>query len=307
MSPTRAREAGALLQCVPNVSEGRDEAVIRALGDAVEAAGVRLRDVHSDVDHHRSVFTYLGAPDAVERATLALARVAVERIDLRRHQGVHPRVGALDVVPFIPLRGTSMEGAVKSARRLGRAFSAATGVPVFFYAEAAERPGRRELPVIRWGGFEGLAERLVDPAWCPDCGGPRPHPSAGVSVVGARGPLIAFNAMLDTPDVTVAKAIAATVRESAPGGLPAVRALGVDLASRATAQVAMNLLDYRVTPPATVAARVEREAHARGVTVAEWELVGCAPADAFAEWSATGRLSAVPSQMLDAALFAAAV
>ena len=304
MTPQRARPAEALIQCVPNVSEGRDHGLIRALGDAVDDVGVRLLDVHADVDHHRSVFTYLGAPDAVERATLALGRLAVQRIDLRRHQGVHPRVGALDVVPFIPLRGTTMEEAVKSARRFGRAFSVATGVPVFFYAEAAERPGRRELPVIRWGGFEGLAARLSEPEWRPDCGGTSPHPSAGVSVVGARGPLIAFNAMLDTADVAVAKEIAKSVRESAPGGLRAVRALGVSLASRRIAQVAMNLLDYRVTPPAAVAAQVEREAHARGVAVAEWELVGCAPPDAFEGWREAGRVPIDYGRLLDPALFA---
>jgi glutamate formiminotransferase len=203
---------------------------------------------------------------------------------MRRHQGVHPRVGAVDVVPFIPLRGTTMAEAVKSARRVGRAFSDATGVPVFFYAEASEKPARRELPIVRWGGFEGLAERLVEPAWCPDCGAAAPHPTAGVTVVGARGPLLAFNAMLATPDVSIARAIAAAIRESAPGGLPAVRAIGVVLASRGIAQVAMNLLDYRRTSPAAVADRLEREASARGVAVHAWELVGCAPVDAWTDW-----------------------
>jgi glutamate formiminotransferase len=273
-----------MLECVPNVSEGRDAALIRALGDAVEAAGVRLLDVHSDVDHHRSVFTYLGAPDAVERATLALARVAVDRIDMRRHQGVHPRVGAVDVVPFIPLRGTSMAHAVDIAHRFGRALFESAGVPVFFYAEAATAPARRELPVVRWGGFERLAERLAEPQWHPDCGPAAPHPSAGVTIVGARGPLIAFNAMLDTPHVAIAKSIAAAIRESAPGGVPAVRAMGVYLESRGIAQVSMNLLDYRVTSPAAVADRVEAEARARGARVGRWELVGCAPADAWTAW-----------------------
>jgi glutamate formiminotransferase len=266
---------------------------------------VRLLDVHADVDHHRSVFTYLGPPDAVERATLALARVAVERIDLRRHAGVHPRVGALDVVPFVPLRGTPMKEAVASARRFGRAFSEATEVPVFFYAEASALPERRELPIMRWGGFEGLAERLRDPAWCPDCGAAAPHPSAGVAVVGVRGPLIAFNAMLDTANTAVAKAISAVIRESAPGGLPAVRAIGVPLASRGIAQVSMNLLDYRRTSPAAVAARVTREARDRGARVGWWELVGCASADAWTDWTPdAGRLEISPSQVLDAALFA---
>ena len=175
---------------------------------------------------------------------------------MRRHQGVHPRVGAVDVVPFTPLRGTSMAQAVDIAHRFGEAFSAETGVPVFFYAEATRRAGRSELPVVRWGGFERLAERLAEPQWRPDCGAAVPHPSAGVTIVGARGPLIAFNAMLDTPDVAIAKSIAAAIRESAPGGLPAVRAMGVPLESRGVAQVAMNLLDYRVTPPAVVIARV---------------------------------------------------
>ena len=300
--PGRARPADALLECVPNVSEGRDQRVIRALGDAVERAGVRLLDVHADVDHHRSVFTYLGAPDAVERATLALAREAVERIDMRRHAGVHPRIGALDVAPFIPLRGTPMAEAVKSARRVGRAFCEATGVPVFFYAEASANPARRELPVVRWGGFERLAERLADPAWAPDCGAAAPHPTAGVMVIGARGPLIAFNAMLDTSDVAVARAIAAAIRESAAGGLSAVRAIGVPLESRGITQVAMNLLDYRRTPPAVVAERLEREARARGATVSAWELVGCAPADAWTGWDRP--LDLGPDQVLPAELFA---
>jgi glutamate formiminotransferase len=197
---------------------------------------------------------------------------------------VHPRVGAVDVVPFIPLRGTSMAQAVDVAHGFGRALSESTGVPVFFYAEAARDPARRELPVVRWGGFERLAERLAEPQWRPDCGGAAPHPSAGVTIVGARGPLIAFNAMLDTPDVAIAKSIAAAIRESAPGGLPAVRAMGVYLESRGIAQVSMNLLDYRVTSPAAVADRVETEARARGVRVSEWELVGGAPADAWTTW-----------------------
>jgi glutamate formiminotransferase len=246
------------------------------------------------------VFTYLGEAAAVERATLALARLAVERIDMRRHHGVHPRVGAVDVVPFIPLRGTTMAEAVDIARRFGRTFSETTGVPVFFYADAARDTARRELPVMRWGQFERLAERLVDPQWCPDCGAAAPHPTAGVTIVGARGPLIALNAMLDTHDPAIAKSIAAAVRESAPGGLPQVRAIGVFLESRGIAQVAMNLLDYRITAPATVAARVEAEARPRGATVARWELVGCAPADAWHGWRGD---PIDGSRLLDASLF----
>jgi len=262
-----------------------------------------LLDVNEDVDHHRSVFTYLGAPDAVERATLALARLAVELIDMRRHQGVHPRVGAVDVVPFVPLRGLSMAQAVDSARRVGQAFCAATGVPVFYYAEAAADPARRELPIVRWGGFETLDQRLADPRWAPDCGAAAPHPTAGVTIVGARGPLIAFNAMLDTPTVAIAKSIAAAIRESTAGGLPRVRAMGVYLESRGVAQVSMNLLDYRVTSPQMVADRVEAEARARGATVTQWELVGCAPADALRDWR--GMLDVPASRLLSAELLAA--
>jgi glutamate formiminotransferase len=209
----------------------------------------------------------------------------------------------VDVVPFVPLRGLSMAEAVASARRVGRALCEATGVPVFFYAAAAAAVARRELPVVRWGGFEGLAARLAEPAWRPDCGDAVPHPTAGVAVVGARDALIAFNAMLDTADVAVARAIAAAIRESAAGGLPHVRAIGVSLASRGIAQVAMNLLDHRVTPPAAVVARVEAEARARGAQVSEWELVGCAPMAAFPDPVARA-LRIAPHALLDTTLVA---
>lgn len=296
----------ARLECVPNASEGRDRRVIDALAAAVRGAGAELVDVHSDVDHHRSVFTFLGPAAVVERAVLELALLAVERIDMTRHQGVHPRVGALDVVPVIPVAGTSMAEAVAVALRLGRRLAEATAVPVFFYGAAARRPDRRELPGVRLGGFEGLGERMTSPSWAPDEGPPRPHPTAGATIVGARGPLIAFNALLDSADVRVARAVAAAVREAA-GGLPAVRAIGVPLASRGLAQVAMNLLDHRITPPEAAARRAAEEARGRGVRVLAYELVGCAPADAFPGWPAdlAPVLGLEPRHLLPAALFAA--
>ena len=269
-----------MIECVPNVSEGRDHGVLRTLGDAVTAAGARLVDVHADVDHHRSVFTFLGEPDVVRRAALALGRAAVHAIDMRRHHGVHPRLGALDVMPFVPLLGSSMADAVAVAHDVGRALAESENLPVFFYGDAALSPERRELPRLRAGEFEGLAARLADPAWRPDAGPSIAHPTAGAAVSGARRVLIAFNAVLDTDDIEVARRIARSIRESS-GGLSAVRAIGVSLANRTQTQVAMNLLDYRRTLPSVAADRIEAECTAAGTRVLEYELVGCAPADAF--------------------------
>ena len=273
-----------MLECVPNVSEGRDSGVIRALGESVAAAGARLVDVHTDADHHRSVFTFLGEPDIVRRAALALGRSAIRSIDMRRHHGVHPRLGALDVMPFVPLRGSSMRDAVAAAHAVGRELAETERIPVFFYGEAALDPARRELPRLRAGELESLPQRLRDPAWRPDAGPAAPHATAGAAVIGARGVLIAFNAVLDGADIAVARQIARAIRESS-GGLPAVRAIGVALASRSQSQVAMNLIDYRRTPLRVVAERLEREAAAVGARVLEYELVGCAPADAFEGFS----------------------
>jgi glutamate formiminotransferase len=294
--------ASPLLECVPNVSEGRDRDRLRRLAEAIERGGARLVDVHSDVDHHRSVFTFLGGPDVVERAALAFGRLAVELIDLREHRGVHPRIGALDVVPFVPL-ALAMADAVAAAHRVGRALAAETGVPVFFYEEAAIVPGRRDLPELRAGGFERLAERLRDPRWRPDAGPATPHPSAGAAVIGARRPLIALNAMLESTDLAGARAVAAAIRERTPGGLPAVRALGVVLPSRGIVQVSMNLLDYLRTSPRAVMERLEIETAARGLRVSGYELVGCAPADAFDEPSRARVRDLRPSQLLDARWF----
>jgi glutamate formiminotransferase len=267
------------LECVPNVSEGRRPEVVARLAAAVSVPGARLLDLSSDPDHNRSVLTLAGDADGLHAALLALYEAALAEIDLTHHQGVHPRVGAVDVVPFVPLGDTPMAAAVAAAERLAPEVARRFGLPVYLYERAARRPGRTALADVRRGGFEGFAAKIADPAWAPDFGPGRVHPTAGVTVIGARFFLIAFNAVLATPDVALARAVARRVRESG-GGLPAVRAMGVYLASRGRAQVSMNLVDYRRTPIQTALARVRREAEALGTQVAECELIGLVPAEA---------------------------
>jgi len=221
---------------------------------------------------------------ASPRAWTAMETATAPRVylDLRAHRGVHPRVGAVDVVPFIPLDGSTMADAVEAARRLGEAVAERFALPVYLYEEAAARPERRALPDVRRGGFEGFPAKMADPAWAPDFGPGHVHPAAGVTIVGARFFLIAFNLILDAPDVAVARAIAREVR-AASGGLPAVRALGVYLESRGRAQVSLNLLDYRQTSVWAAMAAVERAAAARGARVEETELIGLMPEAAALE------------------------
>jgi len=269
------------LECVPNVSEGRRPEVVARLAAAVSSvAGARLLDLSSDPDHNRSVLTLAGDAEGLHAALLALYETAIAEIDLTHHQGVHPRVGAVDVVPFVPLGDTPMAAAVAAAERLAPEVARRFGLPVYLYERATRRPERSALADIRRGGFEGFPARIADPAWAPDFGPGRVHPRAGVTVIGARFFLIAFNAVLDTPEVSVARAVARKVRESG-GGLPAVRAMGVYLASRGRAQVSMNLVDYRRTPILTALERVQSEANALGTRVAECELIGLVPQEAI--------------------------
>ncbi|HYG62291.1 MAG TPA: glutamate formimidoyltransferase [Thermoanaerobaculia bacterium] len=269
-----------LLECVPNVSEGRRPEVVDRLISAITAGGgVRLLDVSSDPDHNRTVLTLAGEPEPLHEALLALYEEALAAIDLTRHEGVHPRVGTVDVVPFIPLGDTPMEVAVAAAHRLAPAVAGRFGLPVYLYERAARREERRLLAAIRRGGFEGLPAKIADPAWAPDHGPARVHPTAGVTVIGARFFLIAFNAVLDTADVEVARAVARKVRESG-GGLPAVRAMGVYLESRGRAQVSMNLVDFRRTSILGALERVRREAEGLGARVMESEVVGLVPEEA---------------------------
>jgi len=266
---------------VPNVSEGRDPRAIEAIAQTVRAVpGARLADVHADPDHNRSVFTFLGPPRAVEEAALALAAAVFARVDMREHRGIHPRIGALDVLPFIPLRDVSMDEAIALARRVGERLGLEHGVPVYFYGAAATRPERRAVRDIRRGEYEGLAARLADPVWCPDCGPTLFQPRGGAVAVGARDILVAFNVWLDTRDLGAARAIASAVRESS-GGLSFVQALGLPLERRGLVQVSMNLLDHRRTGIGRAYDAVAAEAARRGIPIKRAELVGLAPRAAF--------------------------
>ena len=264
-----------LLEAVPNFSEGRSRQTLRHL---VEAAGRPLLDLHADPSHHRSVLTLAGSASELRSSARSLFETAIRRIDLRRHLGEHPRIGALDVLPIVPLGETTMERAVRLAVSLAEEIGADQSVPVFLYGEA--EPGRRTLPQIRRGGLRGLADRLTRGEIRSDYGPAALHPSAGGIAVGARPPLIAFNVNLDTADAGIARAIAGRIRTSA-GGLPALRALGVrqaDPASRRVlAQVSMNLLDWRRTSLADAFGRVLLEAGAAGTGVAHSEIVGLVP------------------------------
>jgi glutamate formiminotransferase len=268
-----------LVECVPNVSEGRRRDAIERLAKAIgDVPGVRLLDQTSDVDHNRSVFTFAGDADAVTAAAHALITAAYLEIDMRTHKGEHPRLGAVDVVPFVPLAGVTMEECIAIAHRFGHEVAERHQVPVYFYARAATRPERTRLPDIRKPQYEGLAD-LLTTTHVPDAGPSVLHAKAGAIVIGARPPLIAFNIELDTADVKIAKKIAKEIRESS-GGLPAVQALGFELTDPPRAQVSMNLLDASQTSLATVWREVERRANDAGVAILRGELLGLLPLDA---------------------------
>ena len=264
-----------VIECVPNVSEGRRSDVVARMADAITStAGVRLLNHSSDAAHNRSVFTFAGGAASVEQAALSLVERAVADIDLRVHRGVHPRLGAVDVVPFVPLAGATMADCVSLARSTGAAI-ATFGVPVYLYEEASDNPARKRLEDIRRGAFEGLADKMSRPEWRPDFGPARPHPSAGATVVGARRILIAYNVNLASDRLDIARAIARTVRHSS-GGLPFVKAMGVRL-DAAVVQVSMNLTNYEQTPMHVAFGAVRREAERLGVTVRGSELIGLVP------------------------------
>jgi glutamate formiminotransferase len=271
----------AVIECVPNVSEGRRADVVQALVDAVRSvSGVRLLDYSSDPSHNRSVLTIVGDAAPLKDAILALFDAATARIDLRRHSGEHPRVGAVDVVPFIPIADVTMAECVALARETAAEVSQRFDLPVFLYEEAATTPERRNLEDIRRGEFEGLSGKLALPEWAPDFGAARPHPSAGASVIGARMPLIAYNVNLATDRLDVAKKIAIAVRHSS-GGFRFVKAMGVSLEDRGIVQVSMNLTNYEKTPIFRVFEAVKSEAERYGVSVLESEIIGLVPAAAL--------------------------
>ena len=270
-----------IIECVPNISDGRrPEVVAEAVAALKRTPGLRVLDVQSDRDHNRSVLTLAGDEAALRSAVTELFAVAVERIDLRTHRGEHPRLGAVDVVPFIPIEGATMADCVALAREVGQAVAERFGVPVFLYEEAASSPHRRNLEDVRRGQFEGLAEKMRDPQWAPDFGPAAPHPSAGASVIGARMPLIAYNINLGTADLEVAKRIAKAIRHSS-GGYRFVKAMGVMLQERNLAQVSINMTDFKKTPLFRVFETVKAEAARYGVPVVGSEIVGLVPAEAL--------------------------
>jgi len=271
-----------MVECIPNFSEGRNREKVAQIAQEIESVtGVSVLDVHRDPDHNRSVITFAGSAEGVEEAAVRAAGRAAELIDLNRHEGVHPRIGATDVIPFVPLTGATMADCVAMARRAGESIWRRFAIPVYFYAEAAMRPSRVNLEDIRRGGFERLRrEGLEEEAHRPDAGEPRLHPTAGATAVGARKPLIAFNVNLDSSDIEAAKKIAKAVRASS-GGLPAVKAMGVLLKSRrppeGEAQVSMNLTDFEKTSLAQAYEAAQREASRLGVSIRSSELVGLIP------------------------------
>ena len=271
-----------IIECVPNFSEGQRREIVDAIAGAAVLPGVQILDLAMDASHNRSVLTLLGEPEAVIEAAFRAVRRAAELIDMDAHRGEHPRIGAADVVPLVPVMGVDMAECVMWARELGRRIGDELGIPVYLYGEAALRPERRDLPNVRRGQYEGLKEAIAsDPDRRPDFG-PTRLGKAGATAVGARKPLIAFNVNLATPDLQVAKAIARRVRE-ASGGLPAVRALGVDLSERGMVQVSMNLLDYEQTPIHVAFEAVRAEAHNLGISIAGCELVGLVPLAALCQ------------------------
>ena len=271
----------AIIECVPNVSEGRRPEIVRALTDAVASvAGVRLLDASSDAAHNRSVLTMAGEAAPLKAAVLALFAEATSRIDLRTHRGAHPRLGAVDVVPFVPIEGVTIADCVALASDVASEVASRFAIPVFLYEEAAVSPARRNLEDIRRGEFEGLATKLASAEWRPDFGPATPHPTAGAAVIGARMPLIAYNVNLATDRLDVAKKIAAAVRHSS-GGFRYVKAMGIALEDRGIVQVSMNLTNHEKTPIHRVFDAVRREAERYGVSILESEIIGLVPESAL--------------------------
>jgi len=269
-----------VIECVPNISEGRDTDKIKTIAGVIERPGAKLLDLSSDPNHNRTVITLAGEPQAVAEAAFDVARAAIASIDLTHHHGEHPRMGAVDVIPFIPVGGVTMAECCEIAEQVGKRIGQELNVPVYLYAESARVRQRRMLPTIREGEFEGFAEKIKDPAWQPDFGPTERHPTAGCVAVGARNFLIAYNIDLDTSDVTIASSIAKSMRESS-GGLMNVQARGIFLEDQQRAQVSMNILNFATTPLCRVFELVKMEAARYGVGIVKSELIGLAPAQAF--------------------------
>jgi len=270
-----------IVECIPNFSVGSDTAVIEGLADIVRnAPGCTLLDYSSDASHNRSVFTLVGDVDGIKTCCVALAKYAAANIDMTKHVGEHPRMGAVDVMPFVPVKNVTMAECVEISKEIGAKIADEAGIPVFLYEDSASAENRRNLATVRKGQFEGMAEKMAQPAWKPDFGQDKPHPTAGVVAVGARMPLIAFNVNLSTDDVVIANNIAKIVRGSS-GGLKHVKGIGVMLEDRNIAQVSMNLVNFEANPIYRVLELIRIEAARYGVHVVGTELIGLAPAKAL--------------------------
>ena len=270
-----------IVECIPNISEGRNTEIIEAVLDQVRAtAGVTLLDYSSDPNHNRTVITFLGSPEGVQEAAVALAKKAAELIDLTKHEGEHPRMGAVDVIPFVPIKEITKEECVELSKVVAERVWNEAKMPVFLYEDSASAPNRVNLAKIRKGQFEGMAEKVLEPEWEPDFGGRTIHPTAGVVAVGCRMPLVAFNINLNTPDLNIASAIAKIIRRSS-GGFDCVKALGVMLEDRNIAQVSINMTNFNKTPLYRVLELVKAEAKRWGVTVVGTEIIGLTPMNAL--------------------------
>lgn len=274
-------ERSAVVECIPNFSEGRRPEVLEAIVAAITSCGVKVLSVSPDTDHNRTVVTFVGGPEAVARAAILGADVASRLIDLTQHRGNHPRMGAVDVIPFVPISGCDMKDCVAIAKQVGHEIGNSLGIPVFLYEDAATRPDRRNLADVRRGEFEGLRDRIgTDPDRIPDFGPNRIHPTAGCVAVGARMPLIAFNVNLGTADLEIAKKIAKAVRGSS-GGLVGCKALGIALAERNQVQVSMNMVNHKDTPLHRAFELIRLEAERYGVPIVGSEVIGLIPLEAL--------------------------
>lgn len=270
-----------IVECIPNFSEGRRQEIVEAIADTIKAVeGVRLLDYSSDHSHNRSVFTFIGSPEAVQEAAFASCSKAAELIDMTKHKGEHPRMGATDVIPFVPIKDIGVEECIELSRELAEKIASKLSIPVFLYEDSATRPERKNLANIRKGQFEGMMEKIKDPEWAPDFGKPEIHPTAGVVAVGTRMPLIAYNINLDTSDIKIADQIARLIRERG-GGLQNVRAIGVMLEDRNLAQVSINMVNYEKTALYRAFEMVKMEAKRYGVNIVGSEIVGLTPMKAL--------------------------
>ena len=270
-----------IIECVPNFSEGQNEAVINGLVSVAKSVGgVTLLDHSSDASHNRSVFTLVGDEEGIQEVAFQLVKYASENIDMTKHHGEHPRMGATDVVPFIPIKDSSVEECIEISKKVAKRINDELNIPIFLYEDSASVPGRKNLARVRKGQFEGMPEKLLEEEWAPDFGERKIHPTAGITAVGARMPLVAFNVNLDTDDITIANKIAKIIRASG-GGFKYAKGIGVMLEDRNIAQVSMNMVNFEGTPLYRTFETIRMEAKRYGVNIIGSEIIGLTPAKAM--------------------------